>query len=276
VAKHTLSSLEREITKCARCPRLVDWRERVSTQKHAVAGGNVYWSRPVPAFGPSDARLLIVGLAPGAHGANRTGRPFTGDGAGPLLYGALHRAGLASRALSVARDDDLELFGVRITNAVRCVPPGNRPLPEEVRRCSSYLARELAALPNLRVVLCLGAIAWNAVQATLAHSGIELPRPRPPFGHGAELDLGPSAPRLVGAYHPSQLNTRTGRLSTAMFDAVVRRAWAACDADAALRAARGGNTRAGTRARARSELRRAPTIAALGARRKGKRRGTSS
>jgi uracil-DNA glycosylase family 4 len=204
----------------------VRWRERVSLEKRAGLRDCEYWGRPVPAFGPPDARLLIVGLAPGAHGANRTGRPFTGDGAGPFLYGALHRAGAASAPQSIDRGDGLELDGVRITNAVRCVPPGNRPTPEEVRGCRDYLIREIRGLSELAAILCLGAIAWQATLAALAELGSEIPRPRPRFAHGAEVRLGGAATarNLWGAYHPSQLNTRTGRLSSAMFDAVLRRA----------------------------------------------------
>lgn len=225
--RDTLARLEREALACEACPRLVSWRCEISARKKRATRDEPYWARPVPAFGGGDARLLVVGLAPGAHGANRTGRPFTGDGAGPFLYGALHRAGLASRPLSEARDDGLELTGVRITNAVRCVPPENKPTREELAVCGRYLAREIALLPRLETLLCLGGLAWNAVLRALSDNGVDLPRPRPKFGHGAEADLGSDAPYLVGAYHPSQLNTRTGRLTESMFDEVLARALAA-------------------------------------------------
>jgi len=183
-----------------------------------------YWSLPVPAFGPADARVLVVGLAPGAHGANRTGRPFTGDGAGPFLYGALFRAGFASRPESRARDDGLVLEGLRITNAVRCVPPGNRPSPREMANCHGYLVREIAGMRELVCVLCLGALAWNAALGACAEVFEIAPlRPRPRFAHGAEVEVGEGGPRIVGAYHPSQLNTRTGRLTPKMFDRVLTR-----------------------------------------------------
>jgi uracil-DNA glycosylase family 4 len=222
----SLERLAADALACRRCPRLVRWLEEVGRTKRAAFRDADYWCRPVPSFGSGDARLLIVGLAPGAHGANRTGRPFTGDGAGPFLYGALHRAGLASRPESVARDDGLELHGARITNAVRCAPPGNRPRPDELAACRPFLARELALLPRVRAVLCLGGVAWTATLAALTIQGVELPRPRPRFGHAAEADLGPGAPWLMGSYHPSQLNVNTGRLTAEMLDAVLARACA--------------------------------------------------
>jgi uracil-DNA glycosylase family 4 len=220
----SLRALEGEVQACRRCTRLVDWLEHVREHPRAAFRGERYWCAPVPGFGPLSARLLIVGLAPGAHGANRTGRPFTGDGAGPFLYGALARAGLASAPDSRSRGDGLRLLDTRITNAARCAPPGNAPTRAELARCGEFLARELALCRSLRVVLCLGGVAWQAVLAAHARNGLELPRPRPRFGHGAEADLGRGAPRLLGAYHPSQLNTRTGRLSAGMFDAVLARA----------------------------------------------------
>lgn len=220
----SLAALERDVVACRACPRLVRWLARVSRDKRAAFRGESYWGRPVPSFGDAHPRLLIVGLAPGAHGANRTGRPFTGDGAGPFLYGALHRAGLASAPDSIGRGDGLALEGARITNCVRCAPPGNRPAPAEARRCRPFLARELALLPETRAILALGGFAWKEVLALLVERGASLPRPAPRFGHGAEFDPGPEWPILVGAFHPSQLNTRTGRLTAAMFDAVLVRA----------------------------------------------------
>lgn len=209
---------------CRRCTRLAAWLAEVREHPRAAFRGESYWCRPVPSFGPASARLLVVGLAPGAHGANRTGRPFTGDGAGPFLYGALARAGFASAPDSLSRSDGLRLLDARITNAARCAPPGNRPTRAELERCGAFLARELALCRELRVVLCLGGVAWDAVLAALARNGLERPRPKPRFGHGAQADLGAGAPRLLGAYHPSQLNTRTGRLTAPMFDAVLARA----------------------------------------------------
>ena len=220
----TLVKLEREYTRCRLCPRLVDWREEVALTKRASLREHTYWGRPVPSFGPANARLLIVGLAPGAHGANRTGRPFTGDGSGPLLYSALHAAGLSNRPLSEARNDGLVLERTRIVNAVRCVPPGNRPTPDEISTCLPYLVREMRMLRELRCVLCLGGIAWLAVLRACQDLGAQTPRPRPPFGHGSRADLGQDFPALIGSYHPSRLNTNTGRLTRAMFERVVRSA----------------------------------------------------
>ena len=208
---------------CRACPRLVAWRERVAREKRRAWRDWEYWGRPVPGFGDGRARLVLVGLAPGAHGANRTGRMFTGDGSGDFLYAALHRAGLASQPGSASRDDGLRLAGAFVTAACRCVPPANRPAPDELRRCAPFLDRELLALRGARVVLALGAIAWEAALGHLARRGFAVPRPRPRFGHGAELRL-PGAPLLLGSYHVSRQNTRTGRLTAGMFDAVLRRA----------------------------------------------------
>lgn len=222
--RDSFRALEHEVAACRRCPRLVDWLAHVREHPRAAFRGERYWCAPVPSFGPGSARLLIVGLAPGAHGANRTGRPFTGDGAGPFLYGALARAGFAGPIEPRARGDGLRLFGARITNAARCAPPGNRPTPDELRRCGEFLARELALCTELRVVLALGGVAWETVLAALARNGVETPRPRPKFGHGARADLGSCAPLVLGAFHPSQLNTRTGRLTATMFDEVLAQA----------------------------------------------------
>jgi uracil-DNA glycosylase family 4 len=227
--RDSLPALERDVAACRRCPRLVAWLAHVRQHPRAAFRGEPYACAPVPGFGPGSARLLIVGLAPGAHGANRTGRPFTGDGAGPFLYGALARAGFANGVEPRARDDGLRLIDARVTNAARCAPPGNRPSPAELRRCGEFLAREFALCRALQVVLALGGVAWEAVLAALARNGAELPRPRPRFGHGARADLGRPWPLVLGAYHPSQLNTRTGRLTASMFDEVLARAKAHLD-----------------------------------------------
>lgn len=226
------ANLEREIQACRACPRLVRWREQVSREKKRAHLGKDYWGLPVPSFGARTAPVLILGLAPGAHGANRTGRPFTGDGAGPFLYGALHRAGWSSAPDSTARDDGLALRGARIANAVRCVPPGNRPSPAECTRCAPFLERELALMGRLRVIVCLGEIAWRAAhrqlvgrlaaQAGPGNSGGIRPPRRARFGHGAEQEI--AGIHLIASYHPSQLNTRTGRLDARMFDRVLGRA----------------------------------------------------
>lgn len=215
-----LRQLQKEVVQCRHCPRLVEFRERVAREKRRAYLDWQYWGKPVPSFGDPNARLILVGLAPGAHGANRTGRMFTGDRSGEFLYAALHRAGLASQKESLRRDDGLELRDTYITAAVRCVPPQNRPSAEEKRNCLSYLVRELSMLPRARVLLALGAIAWQSVLAGWDEAGYSVPRPRPRFGHGslASLDGGPT---LIGSYHPSQQNTQTGRLTAAMFDEVI-------------------------------------------------------
>jgi uracil-DNA glycosylase family 4 len=225
VPLHTADSwsrLEREVQACRACPRLVRWREQVSRVKRRAHIDADYWGLPVPSFGARDARIVLVGLAPGAHGANRTGRPFTGDGAGPFLYGALHRAGLSSGPISVARDDGLELFDARIVNTVRCVPPGNKPSPIECSRCAPFLDRELDLLADARVLVCLGEIAWRAAHTALARRSKAAQVRRARFGHGVESSI--AGFDLVASYHPSQLNTRTGRLTEKMFDAILRRA----------------------------------------------------
>jgi uracil-DNA glycosylase family 4 len=217
-----LAALEREIARCGACPRLVAWREEVGRVKRRAYSGDAYWARPVPGFGDARAPLVVVGLAPGAHGANRTGRMFTGDASGDFLYAALHRAGLASQPRSERRGDGLALSRCFITAACRCVPPENRPAPDELARCAPFLDRELALLAP-RALLALGAIAWDAVLGSLERGGAAVPRPRPRFAHGAEVHLA-GAPALVGSYHVSRQNTNTGRLTAAMFDAVVSRA----------------------------------------------------
>lgn len=212
-----LEALNAEIAECRACPRLVEWRERVAREKRAAFRDWTYWGRPVPGFGDPDAELVVVGLAPAAHGGNRTGRAFTGDRSGDWVYGALHRAGYASQAESVARDDGLRLTGAWIGAVVRCAPPDNRPSREERAACLPFLRRELALLSNARVAVALGAYAHDAL-CDLA--GL---RPRPRFGHLAEAALGDGR-TLLDSYHPSQRNTFTGKLTRAMFDAVFARA----------------------------------------------------
>jgi uracil-DNA glycosylase len=215
-----LAALEREIVECRRCPRLVDWREQVARDKRAAFRDWDYWGRPIPGFGDPRARVVLLGLAPAAHGANRTGRMFTGDRSGDFLYAALHRAGLASQPVSSHRGDGLRLTGCWITAAVRCAPPGNRPSPGERDNCAPYLAAELRLLP-VRVVLALGGFAWDsALRVLSARAG--RPRRKPRFGHGAEARVGEVT--LLGSYHVSQQNTFTGRLTADMLDTVVTRA----------------------------------------------------
>jgi uracil-DNA glycosylase len=220
-----LDRLGEEIEACRRCPRLVAWREQVARERRAAYAAEEYWGRPVPGFGDPGARLLLLGLAPAAHGANRTGRMFTGDRSGDFLYGALWRAGLASQPRSSHRDDGLELRGAWVTAAVRCAPPANRPTPAERDNCLPWSLREMELLEEVRVILCLGAFAWEAaLRLVVARRAPELtlPRPRPRFAHGAELELGGQV--LLGCYHPSQQNTFTGRLTEAMIDQILQRA----------------------------------------------------
>jgi uracil-DNA glycosylase family 4 len=219
--RRALEDLADEIVGCRACPRLVAWREQVAAAKRSAYATERYWGRPVPGFGDADARLLIVGLAPAAHGGNRTGRVFTGDRSGDWLFGALHRAGYANQPTSVSRDDGLQLTGAYIAAAVRCAPPANKPTPHERDRCLPYLRRELALLRDVGVVVALGQFAWDVV------CGEYDVRPRPRFGHQAEAVLPDADGRpvtLLGSYHPSQQNTFTGRLTEAMFDAVFSRA----------------------------------------------------
>ena len=217
-----LDRIAEEVVGCRACPRLVAWREQVARDKVARFADETYWGRPVPGFGDPRATVAIVGLAPAAHGGNRTGRIFTGDRSGDFLFASMHRCGLANQAKSVARDDGLELRGAYVAAVNRCAPPGNKPTPEERDRCLPYLAREFQALTRLRSIVALGAFAWDGILRAIASSGHEIPRPRPRFGHGAEAQAGPYV--LVGAFHPSQQNTFTGKLTPEMLDAVLGRA----------------------------------------------------
>ena len=218
-----LRALHREIVECHACPRLVAWREEVARIKVRRFRDWTYWARPLPGFGDPAARLLIIGLAPAAHGGNRTGRMFTGDRSGDFLYAALHRAGFANQPTSVRRDDGLALRDVFITAPCRCAPPANKPMPDELMRCSAWLDREVSLLPRVRVVLALGSIGWGAALAHLARRGLLVPRPRPQFGHGAVATIA-GGPTLLGCYHVSQQNTNTGKLTPKMIDAVLVRA----------------------------------------------------
>ncbi len=223
-----LAELDARISVCRACPRLVAWREAVATTgRRASFADQPYWGRPVPSFGDPDASVLIVGLAPAANGANRTGRMFTGDQSGDWLYAALHRAGYANQPVSRHAGDGLALTGVRIVAAVRCAPPANKPSTEEKRTCAPWLDRDIEfALPRLQAILALGQIGWDATLAAATRLGWAVPRPKPKFGHGAETLLqvpGREAVRLVGSYHVSQQNTFTGTLTEPMFDAVLAR-----------------------------------------------------
>jgi uracil-DNA glycosylase family 4 len=213
-----LAALAAEIHECRRCPRLVEWREQVARDKRAAFRDQTYWGRPVSGFGDPRARVILLGLAPAAHGANRTGRMFTGDRSGDFLYAALHRTGFANQPVSTGVDDGLALTDCWITASVRCAPPANKPLPSERDNCAAWLRAELALLERARVIVCLGAFAWDAGFRQLA-PGL---RPRPRFGHGAESAAG--ALTLLGCFHPSQQNTFTGKLTPAMLDAVLERA----------------------------------------------------
>lgn len=217
-----LARLDEDVIACRACSRLVAWCQQVALEKRAAFREQTYWGRPLPGFGDARARILIVGLAPAAHGANRTGRMFTGDESGRWLYRALHKAGLANRAESSGRGDRLELCSARITAAARCAPPGNRPTPEELLRCQPFLAREIEACAEANVLLCLGGIAWKSAFDALAALGHARPRPLPKFAHGAECAH--AGRTLLGCYHPSQQNTFTGRLTEPMLDQVLARA----------------------------------------------------
>jgi uracil-DNA glycosylase family 4 len=218
-----LARLEDEVAACRRCPRLVAWREQVAREKRASFAAEEYWGRPLPGFGDPAARVLVLGLAPAAHGGNRTGRVFTGDRSGDWLFAAMYRAGLANQPTSVHRDDGLRLKDAWIAAAVRCAPPANKPTPQERDECLPWSVAELEHLSELRVVVCLGAFAWDAALRLRAALGHPRPRPRPRFGHEAVFDDGTWL-TLVGSFHPSQQNTFTGRLTEPMLDSVFRRA----------------------------------------------------
>jgi uracil-DNA glycosylase family 4 len=217
-----LRDLASEITSCTRCPRLVEWRERCAAEPPRRYQGERYWARPLPGFGDPRAGIAIVGLAPAAHGGNRTGRFFTGDRSGDWLFAALHRAGLANQPESVSSDDGLRLRGAYVTAVNRCPPPQNRPTTEERDNCLPYLVRELGLLRSARVIVALGSYAWAGSLLALSELGAEVPRPRPRFGHEADARVGEWS--MVGCFHPSQQNTFTGRLTEPMLDAVFSRA----------------------------------------------------
>ncbi|WP_072749603.1 uracil-DNA glycosylase [Rhodococcus maanshanensis] len=221
--------MDGELVDCRRCPRLVEWRERVAVEKRAAFRDETYWGRPVPGFGPDYAALLIVGLAPAAHGGNRTGRMFTGDRSGDVLYAALHAVGLANQPTSIHIGDGLTLRGTRVTAPVHCAPPDNKPTPTERDTCRRWIDEELRLLsPTLRAVVVLGGFGWQALLPALADAGWPIPRPRPKFGHGAHVVLPASGSghdlHLFGCFHVSQQNTFTGRLTPAMVEAVLSEA----------------------------------------------------
>jgi uracil-DNA glycosylase family 4 len=218
----SLAKVDREVISCRKCPRLVAWREQVAREKRAAFAEQEYWGRPLPGFGDPAATVMVLGLAPAAHGGNRTGRIFTGDRSGDWLFAALYRAGFANQPQSVARDDGLSLRGCYIAAAVRCAPPVNRPFPSERDNCQPYLERELRLLSSVGVIVCLGGFAWDAALRTLRAVGVEIPKPRPRFAHAASVSI--SRWMLLGCYHPSQQNTFTGRLTEPMLDEVFERA----------------------------------------------------
>ncbi|HTA35543.1 MAG TPA: uracil-DNA glycosylase [Solirubrobacteraceae bacterium] len=223
--RRELEALSESVVKCRKCPRLVAWREQVARERKAAFADEHYWARPVPGFGDAGARVLLLGLAPAAHGGNRTGRVFTGDRSGDFLFAALARAGFANQPTSSGLGDGLQLHDAWITAAVRCAPPANRPTPDERDRCLPWTVRELQLLTAVRVILCLGAFAWDAAQRLiLAAGGAEARpiRPKPRFGHGTEVSVDRFT--LLGCFHPSQQNTFTGKLTPAMIDAVLVRA----------------------------------------------------
>jgi uracil-DNA glycosylase family 4 len=228
----TLAELAARQSVCRACPRLVGWREQVAAEKRRSFAAERYWGRPIPGWGAARPAVLIVGLAPAAHGGNRTGRIFTGDRSGDVLFASLWRCGLAAKPTSMAAGDGQRLLGARMVAAVRCAPPANRPSVDERDACAPWLAEELAQVQaSVRVIVCLGSFAWQAIWPLLGRAGFLLPKPRPAFGHGAEVRLaapacggGSGDVLLIGCYHPSQQNTFTGRLTSDMLDAVFRRA----------------------------------------------------
>ncbi len=221
MSSSALAAIEHEVIACRACPRLVQWRERVAREKVARFADQTYWARPVPGFGDPDARVLVVGLAPAAHGGNRTGRIFTGDRSGDFLFASMHRTGLANQPTSEARGDGLALQGAHVTAVNRCAPPANKPTSEERDRCLPFLVREIETLGQLRVIVALGVYAWDGALRALASLG-HATHPKPRFGHAAEARVGPYA--LLGCFHPSQQNTFTGKLTSPMMDAVMDRA----------------------------------------------------
>jgi uracil-DNA glycosylase family 4 len=218
-----LAQLQQSITACNRCTRLRDYCRGIGETRRKAYRDQQYWAKPVPGFGDPNARILVLGLAPGAHGANRTGRPFTGDGSGDFMYPVLHELGLASKPAAISRDDGLKLRKLWIGSVVRCAPPGDKPTPQEIRNCSIHLAAEVAALRKIRVVVCLGKIAWDGYLAHLLEQGIIQRRSAFTFTHGAEYLL-PNGITLLGSYHPSLRNTNTGRLNRPMFAHIFLRA----------------------------------------------------
>lgn len=217
----SLKLLDQPIAECRACPRLVKWRESVGSEKRKAYQDQEYWAKPVPGFGPEDAQIAVVGLAPGAHGANRTGRVFTGDRSGDWLYRSMYRAGLAAIPTSTSRDDGQKLINARILSAVRCAPPDNRPTTQERDTCAPWLLKEIELLAP-KVYVALGAFAWNGLLGAFADLGMSVPSPRPKFGHGAQFTIG--SVTVIGSYHPSQQNTFTGRLTEEMLDEVFLRA----------------------------------------------------
>ena len=224
----SLPLLDKRITSCTQCPRLVEWREEVATTKRKSYQNEKYWGKPVPGFGPTNAGLVVIGLAPGAHGANRTGRVFTGDSSGDWLYKSLHKNGLAKIPTSTSAKDGQELFDTRILCTVRCAPPDNKPSTEEKATCHSFFANEISLLlPTAKSFLALGSVAWNTTYATLIELGESLPKPRRAFAHGAAVKFtGADGVKrtLIGSYHPSQQNTFTGKLTEKMLDSVIAKA----------------------------------------------------
>lgn len=218
-----VAQVQQRIEHCTRCPRLITYIRGIGETRRKSYRDQQYWAKPVPGFGDPNARILILGLAPGAHGANRTGRPFTGDGSGDFMYPVLHELGLASKPSAVSRDDGLKLRRIWIGSVVRCAPPGDKPTPHEIRNCSQHLTAEVATLPKVRVVVCLGKIAWDGYLAHLLNQGVIERRSAYTFRHGAEYAL-PNGITLLGSYHPSLRNTNTGRLNRPMFARVFHRA----------------------------------------------------
>lgn len=220
----TLAAIQAELIDCRLCPRLVEWREHVAREKRAAFRDEDYWGRPVPMLGGAHPGLLIIGLAPAAHGANRTGRMFTGDRSGDWLFRAMHKAGFANQPHATDREDGLELIDASITASVRCAPPDNKPTTVERDTCRRWLERELDVLTDVQVIVTLGGLAFDQTLRIGRDRGWPVPRPKPGFGHGVEVDLGAALPTLLGSYHPSQQNTFTGKLTEDMLDAVFERA----------------------------------------------------